>query len=189
MNPRHPRSIAIAALLLSAFAAASPLTCPPVLSPDSQTVDPSCPGLGARIFAVPNSIWDIKWNDNFNIGDYDFSDLWATVQFSANGKHATVTWAGSASALDDVLYYGFLDLLSNSNHPVPVTITTLPGLEVVFGLFVPDSPPQFYLDGPALRNADHNIHAIVTQATPEPSGLALIVLGGLGLLVTKLLRR
>lgn len=190
MNPRPTRSIALAALLLSSFASASPLTCPPVLSPDGQTVDPACPGLGAQIFAVPNSTWNIAWNDNLNVGDYDFNDLWATVQFSANAKHATVTWAGSAASLDDVLYYGPIELFSDSNHPAPVTITTFPGLEVVLGLFVPDHPfPEFYLDGPGIRNADRQIHAIVTQATPEPSGLTMILFGGMGVLITRLMRR
>lgn len=187
MNPRP--IIALAALFLSAIAAAGPITCPPVLSPDGQTVDPSCSGLGSQIFAIPNFTYNIFWNDNANAGDYDFNDLWATVQFSANAKHATVTWAGSASNMDNALYFGPIELFSNSNHPAPVTITTLPGLEVVLGLFVPDSPPQFYLDGPGIRNADRQIHAIVTQATPEPSGFALIFFGGLGILATRLMRR
>lgn len=160
---------------------ASPLACPPVLSPDGQPVNPSCPGLGEKIYAVPGSIWTIDWNDNFKIGDFDFNDLDAQLAFNATGTAAVVTFLGSAAALDDALYYGPTRLFSDSMHLDPVTISTTPGHEVVLGLSVPGSAGGFYYDGPGSRNSDQDIHAWVAEIAPEPSTLALMALGFIGL--------
>lgn len=177
------------ALTLSTLAVGSSLTCPPVLSPDGVSVDPNCPGIGAQVFALPNTSWVLDFNDNKNKGDYDFNDLMAVVAFNATGNQAIVTWAGSASGMNNALYYGFTEIFTDMNHAAPVTITTSPNLEVVFGLFVPDSPSQFYFDGPAIRNPDHQAHAYVAQLTPEPSTWGAILMGLAGVLLCKALQK
>src|SRR5512146_1758837 len=74
-------------IVLAGVACAGPLLTVPVLTPDSQSLSTSAPGLGQNVLAIAGSSWLIGFNDNVgndapgHNGDFDFNDAWLTVTF------------------------------------------------------------------------------------------------------------
>jgi hypothetical protein len=179
---RHLFSLVTLTLTLTGVALSTPTVCPPDLVTDGIAVTASCAGLGADVFADPGTTWLLTWNDNVGtIGnDYDFNDLEADIVISANGTSATVTYMGSLSAINDVLYDGTQDLFSDSTHPLSVVIATTPGAEIPFDLH---SNGNVFVTGVGAMNFDGQIHDWTQDASavPEPGSLYLL-LGGAALL-------
>lgn len=124
---------AVSFITMPAYGAST--VCPPVESPDSVAVTVGCAGLGIQPFAISNSQWLIKWNDNpvsqgigpnGGAGDGDFNDIEVMLRVDASGFITTMTWLAGASAWDNgVGIYG-IPYVSNSSHPFPVPMVTSP---------------------------------------------------------------
>lgn len=148
----------------------------PVLSPDGQPLNPLDPQLGAQIYAIPGSIWEVYFNDNYmnsgpgvNGGDFDFNDAVLVVNFGLPGS---VSLDYFASVSGDVQYIGYspnpiLSVGQRDKYPVAQN-------GAVFTVF--DYVPiidHTYITGPASWNPDSTVHAFVqrldvSSETPEP---------------------
>lgn len=170
--------LVLAFFLLPLISQASTV-CPPVLTPDSQFVPPTCPGYGAPIIINPGVTVQVKFNDNWGIvgNDFDFNDLWALVMTTLQNV-VSVTWDGSNSALNDSLYFGTEYLFSDQSHPLPVTLGTFAtGSELVLSILTPAGRIN---TGPAGMNGDGLVGAVVTtqpSGVPEPDAFVLTCLG------------
>lgn len=130
----------IYALIFAAVAVAGPVTvCPPVLTPDAQSVDFSCVGIGAAITAFPGSDWLFSFEDiDFftDTPDADFNDFMGSLLVSPSGTSALVTFTGSNAGRWNTLLYGGVPLFA-TNLSAPgstVTIPTTPNGDVPFVL-------------------------------------------------------
>lgn len=111
-------------LALCGQALASPLTCPPVLQPDSQQVADGC-GQGNHVYAKSGSSWGWYLEDIPGLGDKDWNDLVGTVTIT--GTTAQFTYLGSTAGNLDYLFVAGSQLFGNSySHAgdiVAVTVT------------------------------------------------------------------
>lgn len=104
--------LAIFVSIGAADVAASPLICPPALLPDSQTVDPACPGIGAQVFGFAGSHW--LWGmEDVAGGDNDFNDLIGTISFDATATQAMFTYLGASALKNNTLIVGGISRFNN----------------------------------------------------------------------------
>ena len=178
-----------AALPLICSATSLTVVCPPVLTVGT-TVDPSCPGLGAKIIDEPGAKYQVWFEDlpsTWPSFDADYNDIAVSVTFDMAGI-PSIKWIGGNSDYDDKLYYGNFFLLSDSFHPTAIQLLALlvPGNELELSIHTPTG--DIWYDGPGIRDSDDTIHAYVTGGvnTPEPGTFVLL---GVGILGAGLLRK
>ena len=138
-----------------------------LLSFGSPLICPSNNAPGASVYATPDSSFGICWEDlPVWASDLDYNDQIVLGTVDSTGEHATMVFSGASAALNDVLKYQGTVLFSNSSHPLPVTISTTPGAEIVLNL---KAGIYTWKTGTA--------QAIVWQngpAVPEPGSLFLL---------------
>ena len=155
----------------------------PILVPDGVPLDPTDPGLGRQVFAVPGSQWEVWFNDNWgndypgHNGDFDFNDAVAGITFGPLGVGEFI---GSSASDFNILKIDGIALSRTS--PGPKTFHYAPGSEIIVAM-VDATTGRYYFSGPASRNQDGVVHAWTQQVgVPEPAvlgmiGLALLVFG------------
>src|SRR6185312_3911346 len=91
---------------VAAFADGVSGICPPVMTPDSQTVADTCAGLGQYVYAYRGTTGQVWFNDNNNapgtFDDRDYNDAVAGFAISNRG-FVTFDWFGSDSAWVDTI--------------------------------------------------------------------------------------
>jgi len=157
----------------------------PVLSPDSVPLDIHDPGLGVPMMAIPGSVWEVWFNDNWKNdhpgyhGDFDFNDLVLEISF---GPFAT-GWArflGSTSADFNVGWVNTAFLWEFNGSPQAFAYT--PGTEVIVRM--DDwTTGHHYFSGLAEANPDGVVHAWTERTdspapVPEPGNSLLVLIGG-----------
>lgn len=138
----------------------------PFMNPDGVTVPSDDPRIGAVLYVIPGTSWNIYSNDNPppSFGDRDFNDGWANVTFDLDGS-GVAKWLGSNSAMDNS--YLIAGKLLNESNPlislIPQTINN-----ALHFKFVTE-------DGKKYGNGHFN--NMVEQVTPEPTSMIMIGLG------------
>jgi hypothetical protein len=179
-------------LSVTAFAGwAGPI---PVLI-EGQTLNPATPGIGAHLYANPNSLWFVAFEDRIGGiaqgSDRDFNDWVGWVQFGTGTMTLTVIEAVTAHEV--TVNYQTYSIGKEPGSQLVVPLTPQ-GQVVVLGFKVPTlSPGLIWYSGPASSNWDGMAHALVVLVpppdepeVPEPATFAL---GGTGMLLLGLLRR
>lgn len=192
MKTLNITKLSVALMLFVGVASASVLA--PVITPDGVALDPSSPGLGVRVMAIPGSVWNVWFNDDpavtpGNCGDCDYNDTRATITFLVdlgmqvlfgNAVDSNVMGIGGISGTPGGIW---LAAGQSGTFAVPVDG------RVVDVLDWDQTTGNVYVSGPSSMNADGTIHAWVEQAgatAPEPATFLLI---GAGLGLIGLVRR
>lgn len=164
----------------------------PILNPDSIPICVGDPHVGQAVYAIPDSVWLVGFNDNPDIAgqipglvnavnDWDYNDLLSLVRFSGDGENLFFQNLGMIAAYDDrVCVYGFcLGRGLAASWVIPGSYT---------GQLLP-------MQGYVLTTGDHwdapGVHYWVSEISgppkvPEP--LASLLLGS-GLLLVGILGR
>lgn len=181
--------------LFAVLGSASTLLEVPVASPDGQALDPLSPGLGAQVFAIPGSVWQVDFNDNLGNtapgigGDFDFDDAMALLTFGPGGLDtltgglATLNYISSNTADQDyVQVLGGPWISASQSESVPIVengqVVTVHMLDV--------SDFEQYSSGPADLNPGGAVAAWVADSgntTPEPAGWMLILVAAVAGLI------
>jgi hypothetical protein len=151
-------------------------------------------GLGKKVFAKPNSVWVVYWEDLPEQGDADFNDLAVAISFGSLVGHdvvGTVMWLGGLSAHTNQLALPDGQLLTQASYWA--SFVHKKNVEVKLRFDDLTSGDSWW-SGPAGYNSDHYAHAIVRQfdagsGVPEPGTYALMGAGLIGLAGVRRFRR
>lgn len=174
-------------LLIASTMFASGLMAPDTTH-DGIALDPTAPGIGALIVAIPGSSWLWGWNEG---SDFDFDDAYGSAVFGPQvGLFVPMTLSYTAALSDDTdnIRLGFggswLSLGQTATYTVLANLPTIESMKDV-------STGTTYYSGPGIGNPSGQA-AMWTQMVPpdcapvpEPGTVILIGLGLVGLGVVR----
>lgn len=148
----------------------------------SNTPD-NASGLGAQVYAIPGTVWQVGFDDEWDDADANFTDVITTLTFGPNDI-ATLDYVSANTANLDLTRVAIAGAVSTWIFEGQSEYFLIPENSQVVAVQLLDATAPYgqYSSGPADLNPDGYVHTEATQLdptspTPEPAGWMLMLFG------------